>query len=94
LIFTVGLLGFIVRTVIVDQTLLTALALPASAAPVLWLPLLMMVVGVVIVSAAVLIWRRRDADSVLGKIYYAILTIAAVTLLVIIALQGLLLPPL
>ena len=94
LIFAVGLLGFIVRTVIVDQTLLTALALPASAAPVLWLPLLLMVVGVVIVSAAVLIWRRRDADSVLGKIYYAILTIAAVTLLVIIALQGLLLPPL
>ena len=94
LIFAVGLLGFIVRTVIVDQTLLTALALPASAAPVLWLPLLMMVVGVIIVSAAVLIWRRRDADSVLGKIYYAILTIAAVTLLVIIALQGLLLPPL
>ena len=94
LIFAVGLLGFIVRTVIVDQTLLTALALPASAAPVLWLPLLLMVVGVVIVIAAVLIWRRRDADSVLGKIYYAILTIAAVTLLVIIALQGLLLPPL
>lgn len=94
LLFAVGLLSFIIRTLIVDQTLLTALALPASAAPVLWLPVLMLIIGIVIVIAAVLLWRHRDTGSVLGKVYYTILTITVVSLLAIIASQGLLLPPL
>lgn len=93
LIFAVGLFGFILRTVIVDQTLLTALALPASAAPVLWLPLLMLVIGIGVVIAAVLLWRYHDTGSVPGKVYYAILTLAVVSLLALIASQGLLLPP-
>lgn len=93
LVFAVGLIGFIVTIVATDQTLLTALALPPSAAPVLWIPILLLAIAFIIVLAGILLWRRGGTGSVLGKVYYTFVAVAAIALLVIIASQGLLIPP-
>jgi len=92
-VFGVGLLVFVIAT-ITNLTYATALALPASAAPLLWLPvvLLLLVAGAVV--ALVLMWRRPGSGSVPGKVYHTIVALCAVALLVLIASQGLLLPPL
>lgn len=92
-IFGVALIGFIAAA-IGDQTLATALALPSSAAPVLWLPMLLLLVAIGIVGAMVALWRRPGAGSIPGKVYYTVVALAAVALLILIGAQGLLLPPL
>lgn len=94
LIFAVGLVSFIVATLITDQTLLTALALPASAAPVLWIPVLMLVLVLAVIIAAIMLWTRPGAGTVPGKIYFTIVAAAAVALIVVLGSQQLLLPPL
>ncbi len=94
LLFTIGLVGFIITTLVSDQTMITALALPPSAAPVLWVPLFMAIMAIVMVVAAILLWRRQGAASTAGKIYYSIVVVAALGLLVVIGSQGLLVPPL
>jgi pimeloyl-ACP methyl ester carboxylesterase len=93
LIFAVGLVGFI-GSILLDQTMLTALALPPSAAPVLWLPLLLLILAIGVVIALFMIWRRRGTGSTAGKVYYALVAVAAVALVILIGSQGLLLPPL
>lgn len=93
-IFAVGLIGFIVAVVATDLTMLTALSLPASAAPVLWIPMLMLVVGVAILILVFLIWRRRGTGSTPGKVYYTIVAVATVALLITLGTRDLLLPPL
>lgn len=92
LIFAVGLLSFIFVTLVTDLTMLTALALPASAAPVLWLPALLLVLAIAVVVAGVLLWLRRGTGSVPGKIYYTVVALAAIAFLVALGMQGLLLP--
>jgi hypothetical protein len=92
-VFGVGLLGFVVAAV-ADLTLTTALSLPSSAAPLLWLPLALLLLAVAAVVVLVLMWRRPGTGSTLGKVYHAIVALCAIGLLVIIASQGLLLPPL
>ena len=91
LVFGVGLIGYIV-TALADQTLATAMALPASAAPFLWLPLVLLLLAVGIVAALIALWRRRDAGSTAGKVYYTLVALSAVALLVVIGSQGLLWP--
>jgi len=93
LVFGVGLLVFIVGS-LTNLTLATALALPPSAAPLLWLPAIMLLLAAGIVVAAFLLWRQRGAGSRAGAVYYTIITLCAVALLVVIGEQGLLLPPL
>jgi pimeloyl-ACP methyl ester carboxylesterase len=93
LIFAAGLLGFII-SILTDQTMLTALALPSSAAPVLWLPLLLLLLAIGVLFALFMIWRRRGTGSTAGKVYYTAVAAAAVALVVLIGSQGLLLPPL
>ncbi len=92
--FAVGLIGFIVSIVATDQTMLTALALPSSAAPVLWLPILMLVLAIVMIVAGVMLWRRPGTGTTAGKVYYSIIVVVAIALLGVIGSQGLLLPPL
>ncbi len=92
LVFAVALLGFIVAAV-ADQTLATALALPPAAAPILWLPLALLILAVVVVGAMIALWRRPGAGSTGGKLYYTVVTLSAVALLILIGSQGLLLPP-
>ena len=94
LLFAVGLVGFIVTTFAVDQTMATALSLPPSAAPVLWLPIFMVMMAFVMIVATVMLWRRPGTGTTAGKVYYSIIVIAAVALLGVIGSQGLLLPPL
>ncbi len=94
LVFAVGLVGFIVAIVATDQTMLTALALPSSAAPVLWLPSFMLVLAIVMIVAGVMLWRRPGAGTTAGKVYYSIIVVVAIALLGVIGSQGLLLPPL
>ncbi|WP_374685596.1 alpha/beta fold hydrolase, partial [Promineifilum sp.] len=77
LVFGVGLLVFIVRS-LTDLTLATALALPSTAAPLLWLPALMLLLAAGIVVAAFLLWRRGGAGSRAGVVYYTIITLCAV----------------
>ena len=92
-VFGVGLLFFIIRT-ITDLTMATALALPASAAPLLWLPLVLLLLLVGAVVTLVLLWRRPGSGSTLGKVYHTLVALCAVALLALIAAEGLLLPPL
>ena len=91
LVFGVGLLGFVVAAVS-DLTLATALALPGAAAPLLWLPIILLALAVAAVVALVLMWRRPGSGSLPGKVYHTIVAVCAVVLVVLIATQGLLLP--
>jgi pimeloyl-ACP methyl ester carboxylesterase len=91
LVFGVGLLGFVVAAV-ADLTLATALALPGAAAPLLWLPIILLALAVAAVVALVLMWRRPGSGSLPGKVYHTIVAVCAVVLVVLIATQGLLLP--
>lgn len=92
-IFAVGLAGFIGSS-LVDLTYATALSIPGSAAPILWLPLLLILIGVVLVVMTIMLWRRPTAGSTLGKVYYSLLTVSAVGILILLGMRGLLLPPL
>lgn len=92
-IFAAGLAYFIIATVAADQTLATALALPPAARPVLWIPILLLILAVGVVMATFLLWRRADSGSTAGKVYYTFVALVAVGLVVLIAWQGLLLPP-
>jgi len=94
LLFAVGLLGFIFVTLVTDQTMLTAMALPGSAAPVLWLPVFLLLLAVLIVVAGVMLWRGAGAGSTAGKVYYTVVAVAAVAFVALVASQSLLLPPL
>ncbi len=93
LVFGGGLLGFIIASVS-NLTLATALALPASAAPLLWLPIALLVLAAAAIVALILMWRRPGSGSTLGKIYHTFVALCAVALVALIASQGLLLPPL
>jgi pimeloyl-ACP methyl ester carboxylesterase len=93
LIFASGLVGFI-ASILLDQTMLTALALPPSAAPIFWLPILLLLLAIGVVIALFMIWRRRGTGSTAGKVYYTLVAVAAVALVILIGSQGLLLPPL
>ena len=92
-VFGVGLLGFIIAS-LTNLTLATALVLPASAAPLLWLPIVLLLLAVGVVVTLVLLWRRPNSGSLSGKVYHTIVALCAVALLALIAAQGLLLPPL
>ena len=93
LAFTIGLLTFIISVLATDLTMATAMALPASAAPILWLPVVLLVLAVGIVIAAIMLWRQGGAGSTLGKVYYSLMAVAAVAFLVVIGSQQMLWPP-
>ena len=93
LVFSLGLLVAVVAA-LANLTYATALALPAWAAPLLWLPVVLLLLAIGLLVAAIVLWRRPGAGSVPGKVYYSALVVAAVALLAVIASQGLLLPPL
>ncbi len=93
LVFSLGMFYFVIRS-LTDLTLATALVLPGTAAPLLWLPIVLLMLAVAAVIVLVLMWRRPGSGSVAGKVYHTIVAVCAVALLVVIATQGLLLPPL
>lgn len=91
-VFVAGILIFIIR-VLTDQTFATALALPHSAATVLWLPLLLLALAVGLVAILFMLWERREIGSIAGKVYYAVVVVCAVLLVFLIAREGMLLWP-
>ncbi len=93
LVFALGLTGFIVASLF-DPIMLTALALPSSAAPVLWLPLLLLLLALGIVVTLFVLWRRQGTGSTAGKVYHTLVAVAAIALIVLLGVQSLLLPPL
>ena len=93
IVFGLGLLVAVVTSV-ADLTLATALVLPTWATPFLWLPPALLLLAVGIAVTAILLWRQRGSGSTAGKVYYTVLTLCAVALVILIASQGLLLPPL
>jgi pimeloyl-ACP methyl ester carboxylesterase len=93
LVFVVALAGF-VGSSLVDLTYATAAAVSGSAAPLLWLPLVLLVLAIGIVTSAIVLWQRPGTGSTAGKVYYTVLTVCAVGILVLLGMQGLLLPPL
>lgn len=93
LIFVIGLTGFVGSSVL-NLTYATAMAVPGSAGPLLWLPLILLVIGIGLVVATVALWSHPGSSSPAGTIYYSALTVSAVGILVLLGLQGLLLPPL
>ena len=92
-VFTIGLTGVVAGSLL-NLTYATALVIPGSAAPILWLPVIMLLVAIGIVVSAVMLWLRPGSGSTAGKVYYTILTLAAIGILVLLGLQGLLLPSL
>ena len=92
-VFGVGLLAAVVAS-LGNLTLATALALPGWAAPLLWLPIVLLLLAVAAVVALVLMWRRPGSGSTPGKVYHTLIALCAVALVALIASQGLLLPPL
>jgi pimeloyl-ACP methyl ester carboxylesterase len=93
LVFAIGLMGFIAASLF-DPIMLTALALPASAAPILWLPILLLLLVIGIVATLFVLWRRQGTGSTAGKVYHSLVAVAAVALVALLGAQGLLLPPL
>ncbi len=93
LVFGLGLLYFIF-TSLTNLTMATALALPAMAAPLLWLPLVLLLLAVGVVVTLILLWRRPGSGSTAGKVYHTFVAVCAVALLALIAAEGLLLPSL
>lgn len=94
LLFMIGFLGFVLTTLVTDQTLLTALALPPSSRPVFWIPILLAILAAVIVLMTLLLWRHRGTGSTAGKVYYTLVAVAAVGLVLLLGSQQMLLPPL
>jgi pimeloyl-ACP methyl ester carboxylesterase len=92
-VFGVGLLAAIVAS-LADLTQATALVLPGWATPLLWLPIVLLLLAVAAVVALVLMWRRPGSGSTLGKAYHTFVVLCAVALLALIASQGLLWPSL
>ena len=93
LVFGLGLLYFIF-TSLTNLTMATALALPAMAAPLLWLPLVLLLLAVGVVVTLILLWLRPGSGSTAGKVYHTFVAVCAVALLALIAAEGLLLPSL
>ena len=93
-VFVAGFLSFVIYTIASDQTLLTAMSLPSSAAPVLWIPIFLLILAIIVVIAGFLLWRRAGTGSTAGKVYYTIAALAAVGFLMALATQDLLWPPL
>lgn len=94
IVYVSGFLGFIVYTVAVNTTYLIASSFPPSAAPILWLPVIMLALALFVVVAAIILWRHAEAGSKLGKVYYTVVVLAAVGFVITLATQGLLWPPL
>jgi len=92
--FAAGFLGFVVYVVAMDQSLLSAMSFPSSAAPVLWLPVFLLLLAIIAVIAAIMLWRRAGASSRAGAVYYTFVALAAAGFVVALATQGLLRPPL
>ncbi len=93
IVFSAGLATAVVSS-IVDQTLATGMVVSGAAGPVLWLPLLLLLLAIGIVILTVLLWRSSDAGSIWSKLYYTLLAISSVGLIFLLAEQGLVLPPL
>lgn len=93
LAFFVGLLSTIIRVLATDAAMATALALPASAAPILWIPVVLLILAIGVVVSAVLLWRTPGAGSTAGNVYYTFVGIAVVALIIVLGIQQLLLPP-
>ena len=70
----------------------TALAIPAAAAPLLFVPVFLLVLAVGMVIMAFIRWRTPTAGSSWGNLYYTSLAAAAVGLIIVLASLGLLLP--
>ncbi len=92
-VFSVGLASAVVFS-IADQTLATGMVVSGTAAPILWLPLLLLLLAIGIAILAVMLWRSPDAGSIWSKLYFTLLAISAVGLILLLAQQGLVLPPL
>lgn len=93
-VFVAGFVGFAVYTIGVDPTLLTAMSFPASAAPVLWIPIFLLILAISAVIVAFMLWRRAGAGTTAGKVYYTVVALAAVGFVIALATQQLLWPPL
>lgn len=93
LAFFAGLSTAIIRVLSTDLAMATAMALPGSTAPILWIPVVLLVLAIGIFISAVMLWRTPGAGSTAGNIYYTFLGITAVALLIVLGWQHLLLPP-
>ncbi len=87
LVFAVGLLAFIIAA-IADQTLATASMLSPAARPLLWLPLVLLLLAVGILAALFILWSRRSGSAA-GRVYYTVVSLCAVALVFLIGSQGL-----
>jgi pimeloyl-ACP methyl ester carboxylesterase len=69
----------------------TASAIPPSAAPLMWLPLVLLVLSAIMLALALILWNHASIGSIGGKIYYLIVTLCAIALVFLIISQGI--PP-
>jgi len=89
LLFVIGILGFIFLA-LSDQTYATALALPPSATPLLWVPVFLLALVIALLAVTFMIWQRHEAGSVAGKIYFTFVVICSIALVFLIVREGML----
>lgn len=91
-VFTI-VLAAVIFTAILDPIYAISLAVPRSSLPLFFIPPLLVLIAVGMVVISVQQWRS-GALSGIGRVYFSIVTLCAVGCLVLLGMQGLLLPPL
>ena len=87
LIFVIGLVTVVATTAFNNPNLLLLSAVPAGAKWLTWLPLILLALTVLIVVAALNLWRRNDVLW-RTRIYYTVLAACAVGYIWILMLDG------
>lgn len=91
-VFTV-VLAAVIFTAILDPIYSVSLAVPRSSWPLFFIPPLLVVIAIGMIIVSVWQWRR-GALSGIGRVYFSLVTLCALGCLVLLGMQGLLLPPL
>lgn len=91
-IFAIALTGFL-ATALLDTRFAIALAIPGSAWPIFLIPPLLILIAIGMVIVSIVQWRS-GLPSGFGRVYFSLVTLCAIGCLVLLGMQGLLLPPL
>lgn len=89
LVFATGLLVFII-VAFAEPVYASAIALPPTAVVLVWLAAVLLLLAVGALAMTFMLWQQRGASSTGGRIYYTIVSIAAVAFVLLIGAEGLL----
>jgi pimeloyl-ACP methyl ester carboxylesterase len=90
LTLTVGLVSYIFLS-LSDPVYATASAIPSSAAPLMWLPLILLLLTAIMLGLSFMLWDHSAIGSISGKVYFLIVTLCAIALVFLFISEGI--PP-